>query len=507
MPKISYLEGKPYLTFFDKQARCLYLHQLDANHQVISTDTVSLKLPVKRLYQGILDYQLISRDSILVALNPAMTRFYSHDSAIFLITWKKEIRGIADLNAADVITWSKIPPYTITQRTLIPEHPLYLYNTAGSEVLWHPKQNGVIVPLVCFNNICKSCGDFKGKYSLGLAFFDGRPFQPIPEIQYPCPDSSVYYSLDMRRPRYEYNRSSGELVCGFGNSPHLFVISKDLKVSEKKVTSHILDTIYPLKAFYDAFFDYSRGAFMDITYSPRTNGYYRLIRVGNNRFTDYRNNPPQTYPGRGEVHVYQYLDSALNLVGEGYTPYEGTPLVPHGNNVLFFNESESLREQKIIFDVCDVKYRHETSEAYISEIASHINKARLSPEQAYKQYLATLSQNGNGSYLVFNAGRSCRSCIESMVGLIRDNIVKVDPEKKFKVVVITSNRTELLTRLNLTVPPPQLIIDDKGTFKEFLGDMQHADWVENKDGTIEVTKYEPQSMHELEALFKSKLIK
>jgi hypothetical protein len=249
--------------------------------------------------------------------------------------------------------------------------------------------------------------------SLGIAAFDSSSFRSFPAIRFAYDDTGNYYSLNMRRPRFDYNWKDDRVVCTFGHSRRAFILDRNQKVSVKNIESYILDTIYPLKQYYDEFFDYNRGEYRDIIFDPNGNGYYRIIRVGNNRFTDYRGLPGKPYPGK-EVYVFQYLDSNLDLVGEGIlpagaAPRESRPLIPFRNMLLMYNEPQSLLQNKVVFDVCEREEQLVALTAYEERVKELMQENGQPLDQSYSAYLKALriSLPSSGACLVFNTEKSC----------------------------------------------------------------------------------------------------
>jgi hypothetical protein len=157
MPKVVTLNGKDYLTYFDQKTKLLFMIQLDSSGSIRGIDTISLLVPVKNLYQDIEDYFVVSRDSILVALNPAMTRFYTHDSTVFLLDRSGAIKAVANFDGAPVITWSKVNSHSRSRRVLIPKYPNYLTYNTFSPLIYSSGHNGFFSPFTCFSTVCRSC--------------------------------------------------------------------------------------------------------------------------------------------------------------------------------------------------------------------------------------------------------------------------------------------------------------------------------------------------------------
>ncbi len=474
--------------------KLLFLHEINKDFKIIKTDTIDITPPFKSWF-AIEDYYVINPDSIIIAINPSGNQFYTHDSSLFLINRKGVCIGIANFNDAPVITWSKVPQYTVSFRPLLQSYPNYNHYNYFSPLVYDHNRHAVVSLLKCMNAISMTYSNtHPNYYASGMLYFN-KPFRPFKEIRFES-DSSLHYGMNNERAKAAYNNHTGDIVYGFGHNNILTIIDTNYNIREKNIGSHILDTIYPFKEFYDEFVDYNQGEFLTLTYDPVKNGYYRLIRVGNNRFGNRVGLKGKPYEGR-EVYVYQFIDSSFNLVAEGLAPAMSKFIVPFNDKLILYNEAESLKKGKIVYDVCAVSYKTITKTEYESQVRRLIETYSVSPEKAYSNYITEITkETKDKDYLVFNAEKSCYTCVEHMMKLLKEQKGNINSDK-LSVILVCTNKENILKKLGASTLPPGIYIDDKGIYKNYVGDVTHLDWVEIKDNTPTITKYEPQEIGDL----------
>jgi hypothetical protein len=493
-PKIYEFEGKTYLTYYDYETQYLFLNQLSGTDKVIRQDTINLHLDFKSGYQNLMSYSLISLDSLLVSYNASTQKYGTHDSSIVLINSKGNFLSTVNMNDANVITWNKVPNGTISKVPLRYRYPYYV-NNMKLPLLYDRRKNAIITTLARFQFDSPDVKQYRSE--LGYSFLNGRAFQYIKQTDLLEFDSNYYYGIDIHYIRGCYNTKTNELIIGTGNSSNLIIIDSTQNGRKERIKSVSLDTIYPLITPYKEFNNFNQGEFLNIIYSPYDNHYFRMIRIGNNRFS----NKSELSPKRredNETFVCQIINKDLKAIGEGIIPSEyGYPIPYSKGKVLFFNKIQSKLRGKLVFDICQIDLIKADTLSYLNQLRGVLESNKVATASNYAAFVKRVTPPGYKFYFIINMDNTCSSCKEAFVSYYLAHQKVLEKQSSIAIVVLTSNFKKERSIFGFKDIPNNFFVDDKGIHKEFVGASEHITWLTYNERSTKVKFYQAGEMHEL----------
>jgi hypothetical protein len=459
--KIFQFDSSTYLTYFDQTVARIFIHRLEKDNRLTFIDTVSTRPAFKRSY--IMDYTLISLDTIALAFNPSYTRD-NHDTTLCLINRKGKLLATVDFSDLPVSTGAKISRYGKDTRAYAPNYLNYI----GFPMVYHQQLKALAGHFNCYANTCGYHNDSNRNNELHAALlYPGARNKAIEGIHFGLPRDS-YYSLNMRYPTGTYNPHSGEMVFSFRYHNLWQVVDTALNVRKIRIESYIVDTIYPLKQRYDEFFDYSRGEFYTIHYNPHSRQYYRFIRTGNNVFTMNAGSdvPPTSSEGK-ETFILQVINERYELLGETLLPahYTEGGLLACDKGILLLNRTESSRTGSIVFDIVELRPQQLSLKKYKEKVRKRLQTEELPEAQRYQQYVSGIYKKHYTKNIIIHVDKGCAGCKEYMFSYLKQHITSV-AGKDVSVTLITTNRKNLMEKLADPALPANVFIDDRSLYKQ-----------------------------------------
>ncbi len=515
-PRAAYLKlvsfgDSNYIAFSDRNTKLIFIYSYINECEFAFKDTISYLLPFKKGYQNLNEFTFKSLDSIVISYTVSYFN-YIHDTTTFMINKNRELLNPGNFENAPVYTNKKIISGSTKTEIIKKENSNYITNSGDFPMFYHKKFDAIITPLKDFTNYTNYCRDINldYRYNAGLLYFDGRPFKPLKNIYYDCIDTGLYYPINFKFLRGDYNTKTSEVVFGFGNNNYISVLDTNLNSISIKVNSYILDTIYPSKNYYDEFTDYSKGEFLKITYDKYNDCYYRIIRVGNNIKDISKPTIPLKYQGAKETYIIQQIDNKFKLIAEGIIPEEYNSdfisFIPFNKYLLFQNPIKSLENNKIVFDKIKLSLSKSRIGKYKNLVIKLVdNRKKDFEENSYKEYITTIT-NKRKTTIIYNTDNACRSCIEYFIFYLKNTLDKIDYEK-ISVVLITSNKEYLLNQLNRKSLPIGAYIDNTGVYKRYLGDIRNAIKIDINNQSIKTSQYQGDNLEGLTKIIESKYIK
>ncbi len=475
--KILTFNNNTYLVFSDRNTQLIYVYSWNGMEFNLF-DTINYILPYKKGFKNLNEFTLKNLDTIIISYTSSYFN-YLHDSTTFMTNKQKDFILEGNFEAAPVLTNNKMSYNNYDLDLIKKKNSNFVSNSGDFPIFYHEKFKGIITPikdLTNYTNYCRNI-DTNYRYSAGILYFDGRPFNPLKNIFYPCTDTGVYYPINFKYIRGDYNTRNHDVVFGFGNNNVFTILDTNLNIKRIKVDSYILDTIYPYNFFYDEFTDYSRGEFLKIIYDYNYDCYYRIIRVGNNVKDFNAEIKPQKYQSIKETYIIQKINNKFKLISEGIVPEEYNndfmSILPFKNYLLFQNPVKSLEKGRIIFDKIILREKKSNVISFKNEVFNLIeNKKKEFLGKSYNDYVYTIT-NHKKSTIVYNMDEACRSCIEYFFQYLKINMDKID-YNKLSIILITANKKYLMEVLNRDSLPKGIYVDDLGISKRYVGNIRNA---------------------------------
>ena len=357
----------------------------------ILLDSVDFKIRPQTNVQA---YRFLSKDTILLALNPSYERNY-HDGILLLINRNKEILDTINLDAFPVKT---------------PRHPdledperMFVTYTKFPLIYKHDK---ILVPMEHWGNMFPG---LPNDSVIGVVNTKTRECYKLPIGQTPAPQN-YYWGLFYK---YPCGVEAGDNVyIFFGSEPVLYkynLISDN--ISTAKVPFLTIDSIppYSIKEDDDQMDPY-RSQYEKITFDSSNHLLYWTAKVK----CDTSDGPFSIQP-INFINSFVVLDEQMNKLGEGVLP-EGysSCIIPYKKGFLLYKRNQpSITYTYFTYKI--VKGKKEDLLKQISERRAKYNKKypKLSNDEAFVYYLKKIMGfefDGHQRFVIIPAS-SCPACV------------------------------------------------------------------------------------------------
>lgn len=410
-----------------------------------SIDDLGVKSKINLGEAPLLTFEYINKDSIFVFFNPAYNKYYMHDSSLFLINCKGD--KIKNYSWKGAPVWSR-------------ENPLYSVDKVGySDLLFQRlpySANMIFMNFNIYQNdyFFDSTYLFNNKIPL-VGYFDTKEnvFHSIDIYKYPKLEKTIKYPYDFSR-TYLSISQKGELLIGFAYTSVIYLYNpKNNQITERKITSKIIDTInlnLPNKKRINKY--------TYLIYDNITDCYYRFVKLDENTY------------GKGYNYVV-LSDSNFNYVGEGFFPVGNSPrFMNYGDNIITYNYMETFANAgKLVFsvyrpvlktgDVIGIKNKiynqlDSIKKCYVSENISKGNNN-------IKKFITKIGFKEDSFLVIILPMNSCSSCLDKAFEFIFLNS-KAIFERNIKLIISGKNTAQiqqLLKENNLLLYNKNIFID------------------------------------------------
>jgi hypothetical protein len=480
------------LTFVDNRNYLIRFFNLKSNSYCDSID-IDVFAKVNGL-QYVLAYNIIDRDSIILAFNPTYLADL-HDSVVIMINSKKEVIKSFSFKGA---------PVPLLNNNLRKEKDFSYAIFARFPVIFDREKKASIACINPFNKVpCDSSYFQNPPVYMGWIYLDtAQKFKPV-DFKFDCPGPGVYYpnSTDILKGDIGPDNN---LVLMFGNDSKIGVYNyKNEILTNHYIKSIYLDSIHPSKTSFETFEVDSFPEYMKIIYDKFNNNYIRILKmpIYSNSSIDIRNNPK---------YLIDILDEDFKLIGEGVLPFGCRHIiVPHKDGLLVFNGYESVQSGRITWDLLKYNFTAVPVDSLKKRIKADL-ESKIPVNISASEYLNRITKKDvNGKkYVLIPIANTCPNCLESFGRYLEEEKDSLKYEN-IEVILLTDNRKNAEAFIDLHkvqyLNGKVLFIDDKNSYKSAF-----PPWIDMKllifDESGKMTKdqvYEPYMLNSLYDILES----
>ncbi|MEL6852956.1 MAG: hypothetical protein AAFP92_30880 [Bacteroidota bacterium] len=406
-----------------------------------------------------------NEDSIFVMLNAAYHPQYWHDSTLFLMDIKGEVKQVYDVSSLPV--WTAKRPNT---------HPDSVYFTFGFGIGISYHQGKVLLPLARYNA------------EIGDSLFNNPPTK-----------IGGLLDISLESPTYEYlaltiPSTDGKAVPGHTKYPQgvrnsdstvLVGFSFQGKIWEENLVSHQLTAFPSSSALYDAtatipvpqsalisespyfFLDDNLGSYYFMEYDPIREQYLRHVQ----------------YPLKGEAAHARMVSSRMGvLLYDKQLKCKGEALLPEGHvgvciflpeGVAFWHkEKTDIGSDSLSFTLLDFGTPRYDLDIYSQEA---IFQAPWKKPGGWGAYFSENHGFSSEKYAVLfaPAGLGCEGCLDYMIDFFLQQSIDTASAygSSLRCIIAGENTQSIQKKLSshkLDLTFPNLYVDENGAFKEYV---------------------------------------
>ena len=445
-----YIEGNDsFILVLDQTRLKIFFYDLGKRE---ITDSVSVK--VFNHYVYIQNFEVLSRDSIILAFNPTYLADY-HDQAVVLINRKTEIIGEFNFRGAHVLM---VNDNKNVQRNF------YFFSNFNTFPLIF--KEGVMISPLSLNQREVFGEKIRqlNPYTLGKASLDTNIlYKGVFTID--TSYSDVFFYSISKRPRgcLGYNN---QIIFGRGYNSQLLYFDFDEEIIRTKWVDFVsVDTILPLTYNPVSYIDLSVPDFQQIYYDAHNRRYYRIARLPLNKHTT---NAMHDFP----QHSFVVLDEKLNKIAEGLLPFGcAVPLIPLNNGLLVWDKAKSFSNNRLSFKHLELKFTESDVKTFLKSIEKQFVSNRIGENISSKEYLKQVCNSISGfkHFILIDIDISCPSVLIKLGDSLSNNI-DVFKRNRIALVLISKDKqavSEYLVKHNLVDLENTFVFSDvNGIYKE-----------------------------------------
>lgn len=468
--------------YYDYNTTNLFLQQVSHKGYIIKTDTINItNFKHKTGYKNLLSYTLINTDSILLFFNPAYgNKYYTHDSALYLVNHKSNLIKIISMNDVNVSTWNKVKENDFSVEKNHLSNPYFL-DYRYSTLTYNAKKREIFINLKAFSDT-KANSNIASSI-IGFLNIDSEKFSIADKSYF----SSLNYPSNLIQTRHVARYDEDFFLTGYGftNRFNCYSTSKNQFIRSVDVAAAFLDSIKPFTVEQKTGDNFSEGQFQRILYHPRLKKYINVYQTkAKNDNSEYDNKI-----------IMQYIDSSFIVLGEMKVPSKyWENFQPFGSNFLVFDEATSIDRNKLVFDIVDFNFDSSVQEFNKENIEDLTGET---PENSFKKLISDVTQKQYREFVFINYERSCKTCITYLNDYLKTNYHWLK-NTNVAFMIVSSSKEQVIQNIGDAHQMDNLFILTPIYYKKYLPELTHFKHVVMKSGgSISIEQFQPSNMHVL----------